>query len=80
MLYIPGYQVAAKTGTTQDYRDAWTIGYTPSIVTGVWVGNNNNESMSEEPSVVLAGPIFHNFMERVLKIVPEKSFIAPETN
>ena len=79
-LYFSNYQVAAKTGTTQDYRDAWTIGYTPSIVTGVWVGNNNNESMSEKPSVVLAGPIFHNFMERVLRIIPQKSFIAPETN
>ena len=80
MLHLPGHQIAAKTGTTQDYRDAWTIGYTPSIVTGVWVGNNNNESMSEKPSVVLAGPIFHNFMERVLKIIPQKSFIEPDFN
>jgi len=80
MLYFSNYQVAAKTGTTQDYRDAWTIGYTPSIVTGVWVGNNNNMSMSEKPSVVLAGPIFHNFMERVLRIIPQKSFIEPESN
>lgn len=66
VLYFPGYQVAAKTGTTQDYRDAWTIGYTSSIVTGVWVGNNNNESMIKGPGVVLAGPIFHRFMEKAL--------------
>ncbi len=51
---------------TQDYRDAWTIGYTPSISVGVWVGNNNNVSMEEEPGVVLAGPIFHRFLEKVL--------------
>jgi membrane peptidoglycan carboxypeptidase len=63
-LYFPGYQVAAKTGTTQDYRDAWTIGYTSSIVTGVWVGNNNNESMVKAPGVTMAGPIFHRFMEK----------------
>ena len=44
-LYFENYQVAAKTGTTQDYRDAWTIGYTPSLVVGVWVGNNDNSPM-----------------------------------
>lgn len=79
-LYFQNHKVAAKTGTTQNYKDAWTIGYTPSIVTGVWVGNNNNESMNEEPSVVLAGPIFHNFMEKALQIVPEKNFIEPNIN
>ncbi len=79
-LNFSNYQVAAKTGTTQNYRDAWTIGYTPSIVTGVWVGNNNNKSMKEEPSVVLAGPIFHNFMEKALKLIPNKEFIKPESN
>jgi len=78
VLYIKNYQVAAKTGTTQDYRDAWTIGYTPSIVLGVWVGNNNNESMAEKPGVVLAGPIFHGFMERVLPMFPKQSFKKPE--
>ncbi len=77
MLYIPTYQVAAKTGTTQNYRDAWTIGYTPSIVTGVWVGNNNDESMEEKPSVVLAGPIFNNFMRKVLPLLPQENFSSP---
>ena len=65
-LYFPEYQVAAKTGTTQDYRDAWIIGYTSSVVTGVWVGNNNNEHMIKAPGVVMAGPIFHRFMEKAL--------------
>jgi len=60
-------EVAAKTGTTQDFRDAWTIGYTSSLVTGVWVGNNNNASMAKKPAVTLAGPIFHGFMEKALE-------------
>ncbi len=77
-LYIKGYQVAAKTGTTQNYRDAWTIGYTPSIVVGVWVGNNNNQPMAAQPGVVLAGPIFHNFLEKILPTLPKENFIQPE--
>ena len=77
-LYFRDYQIAAKTGTTQNYQDAWTIGYSPSIVTGVWVGNNDNTPMEEEPGVVLAGPIFHNFMEQALKKYPQEDFIPPE--
>ncbi|XOB46732.1 MAG: transglycosylase domain-containing protein [Candidatus Nealsonbacteria bacterium] len=77
-LYFKDYQVAAKTGTTEDYRDAWTIGYSPSVVVGVWVGNNNNESMSKKPGVVLAGPIFHNFMEQVLPEFQKEEFKPPE--
>ncbi len=66
LLYFENYQVAAKTGTTQNYKDGWVIGYTPSIVTGVWVGNNNNSPMSKQPGIVLAGPIWRRFMEKVL--------------
>ncbi len=76
-LYFADYQVAAKTGTTQNYRDAWTIGYTPSLVTGVWVGNNNNAPMAAKPAVTLAGPIFHEFMDNTLPRFPEESFIKP---
>ena len=56
---------AAKTGTTTDYRDVWTIGYTPQIVTGVWVGNNDNTPMEGVSSSRGAGPIWHNVMERI---------------
>ena len=77
-LYFPDYQVAVKTGTTESYRDGWTIGYTPSIVVGVWVGNNNNEPMNKEPGVVLAGPIFHEFMEKMLLNYPRENFPKPE--
>jgi penicillin-binding protein 1A len=76
-LYFEGYEVAAKTGTTQDFRDAWTIGYVPSVVTGVWVGNNNNMPMDRQPGVVLAGPIFHNFMEKALEKYPPEEFKKP---
>lgn len=79
LLYFEGYQVAAKTGTTQDFRDAWTIGYTPSIVVGVWAGNNNNSPMVKKPGVLLAGSIWHNFMERTLDYYPKKNFTKPES-
>ncbi|MCX6795546.1 MAG: PBP1A family penicillin-binding protein [Candidatus Falkowbacteria bacterium] len=60
--------VAAKTGTTNDFRDAWTIGYTPSLVTGVWVGNNDNTKMKPgSDGSVLAAPIWHDFMKEALK-------------
>jgi len=78
LLYFRDFDVAAKTGTTQDYRDAWTIGYMPSAVVGVWVGNNNNESMKEEPGVVLAGPIFSRIMNKLLRKFPKQDFIEPE--
>ncbi len=80
LLYFRDFDVAAKTGTTQDYRDAWTIGYTPSVVIGVWVGNNNNESMEEEPGVVLAGPIFNRIMTKVIWKFPKQDFPEPEIN
>ncbi len=76
-LYLRDYAVAAKTGTTQDYRDAWTVGYTPNLVAGVWVGNNNNLSMTK-PGVTLAGPIWQKFMKESLKKFTREEFEAPE--
>ncbi len=78
-LYFKNYQVAVKTGTTDSFRDAWTIGYTPSIVAGVWVGNNNGDSMAQEPSVVLASPIWRKFMLFALPYFPKENFIPPKT-
>ncbi|MDA3839944.1 MAG: PBP1A family penicillin-binding protein [Patescibacteria group bacterium] len=67
--------VAAKTGTTNDYRDAWTIGYTPSLVTGVWVGNNNNDEMKRGAAGgVVAAPIWNSYMKRVLGDTPKEEF------
>jgi penicillin-binding protein 1C len=75
-LYIPGKRVAAKTGTTNNNKDAWTIGYTPSIAVGVWSGNNDNKPMKKGGSA-LAGPIWNKFMTEALKVVPDEGFEAP---
>ena len=67
-LVLPGYQAAVKTGTTNDNRDAWTIGYTTSLVTAVWVGNNDNSKMLQTAGASGAAPIWHNFMLAGMKI------------
>jgi len=78
-LYFENYQVAAKTGTTDDFRDCWTVGYTPTISVGVWVGNNNNAPMlKRQPAATVAGPIFHDFLEKVLPRYPQENFLKPE--
>lgn len=77
-MYFENYQVAAKTGTTTDYRDGWIIGYTPSIAVGVWVGNNNNAPMRKKPGVVLAGYTWRAFMEQVLPTLPKENFVRPQ--
>lgn len=76
-LFIPGKTVAAKTGTTQEYRDAWTIGYTPYLVTGVWAGNNDNHSMryGADGSYV-AAPIWNKFMSQAIQNHPNETFLA----
>ena len=66
VLHFPFYDVAAKTGTTQDYRDAWTIGYTPELVVTVWVGNNDNTEMNIAPGVMVAAPMWSRFMSQAL--------------
>lgn len=76
-LYFENYQVAAKTGTSQDSRDGWLIGYTPSIVAGVWVGNNDNTEMSKKAAELLAGPIFNRFMKKALLKYPPENFLKP---
>lgn len=73
-MYFPNYQVAAKTGTTESYKDGWIIGYTPSMVAGVWAGNNDGTPMYKEPGIVVAGPIWRNFMEKVLLKFPQEFF------
>lgn len=68
-LYFSQRPVAAKTGTTQKYRDAWTLGYTPSLAVGIWVGNNNNDAMSRAGAgLAAAGPLWRSFIEQAYKI------------
>ena len=69
---------AVKTGTTNDYKDNWTIGYTPDLVTGVWVGNVDNKEMQGVSGVSGAGPIWHNFMEAALADRPVQNFVRPD--
>lgn len=72
------YPVAAKTGTTRNSRDNWTIGFTPDRIVGVWVGNANNDPMKGTSGVTGAGPIFHEVMEEAMKYIDKKSFKKPE--
>jgi membrane peptidoglycan carboxypeptidase len=76
-LTLGGRVVAAKTGTTNDYKDGWTIGYTPDLVTGVWAGNNRNESMTAASGLV-AAPMWNKYMRLALANVPNKSFVRPD--
>ncbi|MBI4132521.1 MAG: transglycosylase domain-containing protein [Candidatus Sungbacteria bacterium] len=78
-LYFPDAEVAVKTGTTQDYRDAWTVGYTPGIAVGVWTGNNDNSPMQQKGSgVMAAAPSWHAFLEFALQEFPPEPFPPPE--
>jgi len=79
LTLFPGHQVALKTGTTNDYHDAWAIGYTPELIVGVWAGNNNNVAMTQRGSSLLAAvPIWSAFMRDALKDKPLVSFNKPE--
>lgn len=74
-LFIPGRTVAAKTGTSQEFRDAWTVGYTPSIAVGVWAGNNDARPMrAGSDGVFVAAPIWRAFMDSTLLLYPVESF------
>jgi len=73
-----GRPAAVKTGTTTDYRDNWTVGYTPELVTGVWVGNADNSTMINLSGVAGAGPIWHEFMRLALAGKPETTFASSE--
>jgi len=72
-LYLADRPAAVKTGTTQEYRDAWTIGYTPSLVAGVWTGNNDNAPMSRAGAgMAAAGPLWNAFMKKAYQIAADR--------
>jgi penicillin-binding protein 1C len=77
VMYYPGRQVASKTGTTNDSRDAWIIGYTPSVVFGMWAGNNDNTPMVKKVAGLIISPTWHEIMNEVLKTVPNETFKKP---
>jgi penicillin-binding protein 1C len=72
------FPVAAKTGTTRNSRDNWTIGFTPDRIVGVWVGNADNTPMKNTSGVTGAGPIFHDVMLAAVANLPRKDFERPE--
>jgi len=79
LTFVTGHDVALKTGTSNDYRDAWVFGYTPSLVAGIWAGNNDNAPMQKRGSSILAAlPIWHAFMSEALKTVEPEAFPRPE--
>jgi 1A family penicillin-binding protein len=75
-LYIPDRDVAVKTGTTDDYRDAWILGYTPSVVLGAWAGNNNNSPMEKKVAGFIVAPMWRDLMDKILQKYPIEYFPA----
>ena len=77
VLYHDNVQVAVKTGTTNSFKDTWTVGYTPDVAVGVWIGNNNNTPMAERPSSVVAAPYWRKAMDKARARYKQTNFIAP---
>ncbi len=72
-----GRQVAIKTGTTNDYRDVWTIGYTPNLVIGAWAGNSDNVPMQHNVAGLIISPLWGAFMSQAVKSLPVENFKSP---
>ena len=79
-LNIAGKTVAVKTGTTDDKRDNWTVGYTPSVVAGVWVGNNDNSAMNPQlaSGATGAAPIWNRIIREFFKNKNSQDFPIPD--
>ncbi len=79
-LVIPGKTVAVKTGTSDNKRDNWTIGYTPDFLVATWVGNNDNTPMDPRltSGITGAAPIWHEIFTKILADKPDKPFFPPE--
>jgi len=78
-LYI-SENVAVKTGTSNDYKDAWIIGYSPNLVVGAWVGNNDNSPMEKKVAGLIVSPLWRAVMDKALPSLPNESFIEPDTS
>lgn len=79
-LNFSGYDVADKTGTTNDFRDVWILGYTPGIAVGAWAGNNDNSPMAKKIAAFIIAPMWHEFMEYALqKYSSQSDTFSPPT-
>ncbi|MFH0803716.1 MAG: PBP1A family penicillin-binding protein [Candidatus Tagabacteria bacterium] len=77
-LYFPERNVAVKTGTTNNYRDAWVIGYAPNLAVGVWCGNNDNSPMEKKVAGFIAAPMWNAFFREALMGLAKEDFIKPK--
>ncbi|MFI5265635.1 MAG: penicillin-binding transpeptidase domain-containing protein [Candidatus Levyibacteriota bacterium] len=79
-LNIPNHRVSVKTGTTDNKRDNWTVGFTPNIVVTTWVGNNDNSPMSQAlaSGITGAAPMWNKIMTNILKKRPEGLTLPPD--
>ena len=73
-LRVRGHDVAVKTGTTNDYRDAWIVGYTPNLSVGAWAGNNDNTEMEKKVAGFIIAPLWNEFMKKALALSPQEPF------
>lgn len=80
LVNFPGKSVASKTGSTNNLRDAWLMGYSPTISVGAWVGNNNNQPMGGGLSGLIVTPMWREFMDIALAKYPEENFNQPLIN
>lgn len=78
LLNFGSVDVAAKTGTTNDYRDAWIVGYTPNLSVVAWAGNNDNRSMAKKTSGLIVSPMWAEFMRKAIQVYPAGNFADPD--
>ena len=77
VLYFANRDVAVKTGTTNNYKDAWIMGYTPNIAVGAWAGNNDNTPMEKKVAGFIVAPMWRAFMDQALAKIPNEQFEKP---
>ncbi len=77
-LYFDNWDIAAKTGTTNDFRDVWVVGYTPTLAVGTWAGNNDNSPIVKKVAGFVIAPMWRAFMDEALPLIQNKKFIEPE--
>lgn len=80
MIYFKDRDVAAKSGSTNNLRDAWIMGYTPNLAVGAWFGNNDNSAMGGGLSGLITTPMWRAFMDVALPTIPEETFPQPQIN
>lgn len=80
LVNFPNRSVASKTGSTNNLRDAWLMGYAPNIAVGTWVGNNDNSPMGGGLSGLIVTPMWREFMDYALEKLPVESFTQPTIN